>query len=294
MLAFTFPYIGLNDLAIETLERGLALTETADPENIRDELEEMYREAIEKKEKDTKTWIGEIHPAVLSQFRAALHLSVPPDDGEDLPEPYLPPLDRLLTAGTEPDNTLYAEIMAQGQVLAADLIWMAFDETLWDTAVPTHAIALLRQLQTQMPELAQLTVWLDQAEGNWPVDLLTEKIGKVGGYTTPELEAFAAGTDYHLYIRSAATDALAERAQKLPDQRERINSIFRALLTRPQAYESTEETFIGFLIGDIVDMGARELYDEVKQAYDEDRVDPTIIDFPYIPEKWGLEPLPQP
>ncbi len=294
MLAFTLPYIGLNDLAIETLERGLALTETADLENIRDELEEMYQEAIERKEKDTKTWIGEIHPAVLNQFRTALQLPVPPGDGKDLPEPYLPPLDRLLTAGPEPDVSLYAEIMAQGQVLAPDLIRMAFDETLWDTAVPSHAISLLRQLQTQMPELAQLALWLERAEGNWPVDLLTKRIGKVGGYTTLELEAIAADTDYHLYIRSAATDALAERAQKLPDQRERITSLFRALLTRPQAHEAAEETFIGFLIGDIVDMGARELYDEVKRAYDEDRVDLTILDFPYIHEKWGLEPLPQP
>lgn len=292
-LGITLPRVGLNGLALEALDRALALTAQEDPENIRDQLEDLHQSTLDKAD-DSESHVGEIDPAILASFRAALQLPVPEQKEEDAPEPYLPPVDRLIELGSEPNESRYAEILVQGKALAPDLIRMAFDESLWETAVPVHAVALLRRLQADMPELTSLTPWLERADGDWPAELLTERMGKVGGYTTPELEAFAADTSYYLYVRSTAAEALIERVKKFPDQRERVIHLFRTLLTRPEAYEAAEETFIGFLIGDIADMGARELYDEIKQAYDEDRVDPTIIGLPHVHKDWGLAPLPHP
>jgi hypothetical protein len=62
----------------------------------------------------------------------------------------------------------------------------------------------------------------------------------------------------------------------------------RALLTRPEAYEAAEETFIGFLIAGIEDLGAKELYPEIEAAFAEDRVDPTIIDLQDVQESFGM------
>lgn len=295
ILGMALPDVGLDDLAVEVLDRALALTAQEDPENIREQLEELHQEALDNvNDNDFESYLDEIDPDVLSEFRAALQLPVPEDQDEDAPEPYLPPLDRLLDLGSEQDKSLYDEILAQDKVLAPDLIRMAFDENLWDTAVPTHAVALLRELRTRTPELDSLAPWLERADGNWPAELLTKWMGKIGGHTTPELETIAADTGCHLYVRTFATNALVERAEKCPDQRDRIIGLFRVLLTRPEAFEAAEETFIGFLVSDITDLEAKELYDEIKRAYDEDRVDSTIIDLPYVHQKWDLKPLPQP
>jgi len=179
--------------------------------------------------------------------------------------------------------------MSQGKILAPDLIRLAFDENLRATPAPGHAVALLRRLSAEQPvELAELTLWLERAQGDWQRELLTEWAGKIGGYYTDELEAFAADTTYNRSFRSFAISALVERAQKCPEQRERIIQGMRALLTRPEAYEAAEETFIGFLIAGIEDLGAKEMYPEIEAAFVEDRVDPTIIDLHGIQESWGM------
>ncbi len=292
-LGMVLPDIGLSDLAVEVLERALALTDQEDPENLRGQLKDFHQDALDKVD-DSVSRLDEIDTAVLTSFRAALQLPIPEDEDAKAPEPYLPPLDQLMELGAEQDETLYAEILAQGSVLAPDLIRMAFDEALWGTAVSTHAVTLLRELHTHMPELDGLAHWLKQADGDWPINLLTKQMGKIGGYTTPELEAIAADTNYHHYIRTSATAALVAHSEKLPNQREHIIHFFRTLLTRPEAHKAEEELFIAFLVSDISDMGAQELYDEVKQVYDEDRIDPTVIDFPHIHKQWGLAPLPLP
>ncbi|MCP4425009.1 MAG: DUF1186 domain-containing protein [Chloroflexi bacterium] len=294
ILGLTLPRVGLDDLTVEALDRALLLKSHDNFEDLREQLEEIRQKSLEDANKFASR-LDEIDPDVLAAFRAALQLPIPTKRDEDAPEPYLAPLDQLIELGAEQDEALDAEILAQGKVLAPDLIRMAFDEALWDmeTAVSAHAIALLRQLRPRMPELHNLAFWLERANGDWR-SLLTKRMGKIGSYTTSELEAIAADVNNHLYVRSSATNALVERSEKRPDHRERIIRFFRTLLTHPQAYEATEETFIGFLVCDIADMRAQELYDEVKQVFDEDRIDRMIIDFPQIHEKWGLSPLPQP
>jgi tetratricopeptide (TPR) repeat protein len=63
-------------------------------------------------------------------------------------------------------------------------------------------------------------------------------------------------------------------------------SFFRTLLTRPEAYEAREEHFMACLISEIVDLDALELYPEIKQVFDEDRLEPGVLDLDFIHEKW--------
>ncbi len=285
------PDVGLSDLAVEVLSRALERVAEDDPEELQEQLEDFWEKAVEQTASE-ESRLAEVTPAVLEGLRAAMQLSSGPPEGMNA---YLPPVDGLFFLDEDGDETLYGQIMAQGKVLAPDLIRLAFDEALRETPAPGHAVALLRRLKAEMAiELAELAPWLERAHGDWQRELLTQRAGKIGGYTTDELVAIAADTDYHLFSRTEVVAALRERAQKCPEQRERIVQEMRTLLTRPEAYEADEEAFIGFLIIDIEDMGAKELYPEIETAFAEDRVDPTITGLQSVQETFDLPVTPWP
>jgi hypothetical protein len=142
-------------------------------------------------------------------------------------------------------------------------------------------------------EFTELRIWLERAEGNWQDELLSRLMGKVGGYTSDELERFAADRRYDESIRSMALTALTERAQKVPELRPRVVSFFAEMLQRPEAAEASEEEFNGALIMEILDLDARELYPQVKAAFDEDRVPPMLVGLAEVHEEWDLEPIQQ-
>jgi tetratricopeptide (TPR) repeat protein len=290
-LGIFLPDAGLSDLAVEMLDRALERIAEEDPEKIQEQLETLQVEARERAAGE-KNRLAEVKPDVLERLRAAMQLSSGPPEGMNA---YLPPVDGLFFLDEDGDETLYGQIMAQGKVLAPDLIRLAFDEALRETPALGHAVALLRRLKAEMAiELAELAPWLARAHGDWQRELLTQRAGKIGGYTTDELVAIAADTDYHLLSRTEMVAALRERAQKCPEQRERIVQEMRTLLTRPEAYEADEEAFIGFLIIDIEDMGAKELYPEIETAFAEDRVDPTITGLQSVQETFDLPVTPWP
>lgn len=286
ILGLSLPQVGLNDLAVEVLDQALKRVAKKDPEKLKAQFEGVHREAVEKATGEPSR-LSAIAPTLLADLRATL--KNPADQPAGL-NAYLPPIDRLIAAQPDIPEALRVEIIAQGKVLAADLIRLAYDETLRDTPAPRHAVTLLRQLQVNKTvELDELKSWLDRADGNWPVELLTKRMGKIGGYTTTELETIAVDIDYHLFVRTRAIESLVERAQKCPGQRERIVNFMRMLLTRPEAFNlAAEEKFIGFLVSDIMDLDARELYPDIEAAFQEDRVDTSIVDLAWVQQKWGL------
>lgn len=294
-LGFSLPEAGLPGLATEVLDYALALVARKDPERLKEQLADLRRRAAETSA-STPDRTGDLSPAVLAEFRAAVLPPQPARPARSKREqttPYLPPIAQLLTAGPSGNAALEAEILTRGKVLAPELIRLAFDPEFPVDGAPARAVALLRALRdARAAELGELSAWLDRASGDWRNELLTRRCGKVGGYTTPELEAIAADTQCSVYVRASATEALVERAERLPAQRERIVAFMRTLLTRPEADTAGEETFIGFLIGNVLDLDARELYPEIQRAFVEDRVDTSIIDALSVHHHWGLLPLP--
>jgi len=68
----------------------------------------------------------------------------------------------------------------------------------------------------------------------------------------------------------------------------------RNLLTRPEAHESAEEeTVVAFAISELLNLSAKELYPEIKAAYDEDRVDTNVVGFDSVVQKWGMGEMPE-
>ncbi len=295
VLALILPGVGLSHLALEVLDRALDLVAQEDPERLKGQLTSLRHRVAEALDA-TPSRTDDLTPAVLDEFRAAL-LSSQPDSSSrsasrDSAVPYLPPVAQLITADSSDVPALTTEILAQGKVLAPELVQMAFDPDLPVNSAPARAIEILRSLRDAHPaDFGELSTWLDQAEGDWRAALLTRRCGKVGGYTTSELEAIASNVEHAFYVRSSATASLVERAERMPSQRKRIVAFMRTLLTRPEAYAADEETFLGFLISDLLDLDARELYTDIEQAFVEDRVDTSIVDLSYVHDYWDLEPV---
>lgn len=295
-LGLTLDDCGLGGLAVEALERGLTLRNHPDFEELEDQLHNLRQGLLDKMESgEISSDLEQVEPGVLADFQAALTIPVETQRSADEPEPHLPPVSRLVDADPDGEQDLYTEILAQGKILAPELIRLALDPDLQDTQAPTHAVALLRDLRSEMEsEFTHLSGWLERADGDWYAKLLTRHMGKVGGFTTSELEDYAANRDAVEGIRLSALEALAEQAEKLPDLRQRVIDFMRHLLTRPEAQEANEEALIGILIGVALDLDARELYPEIKAAFDEDRVDPTVLSLVEVHEEWDLPTIPEP
>ena len=297
-LGFVLPLAGLPGLAMEVLDRALALTAKNDPDHLKKQLTEQHRK-IEKGLTSESDHSGEISAEILSDFRAVLLQPVTSNKRKSTrPEeaaPYLPPITRLLTVGPAGDASLETEILTQGKVLIPELIRLAFDEELPDSGAPAHAVKLLRQMRdAQAAELGELSAWLDRANGDWRNELLTRRFAKIGGYTTSELEAIVADLQANTTTRTSASEALAERVKRLPALRTRFIAFIRKMLTRPEADTAGEETIMGFLISDALHHEARELYPEIARAFVEDRVDTKVISPLSVQRRWGLLPAPEP
>lgn len=293
-LGLILPRVGLPRLAKEILDHALALTSQNDPEKLKVQLTKL-RQKIE----DTPDRSAEISPDVLADFRAGLLR--PPPSKKKIPSkyiksaPYQPPLTRMLKPDFSGDATLEAEILKQGKVLIPELIRMAFDEELDTGGAPTYAIKLLRQLRDAQPaELIGLSPWLDQASGDWRNEFLTRSFAKIGGYTTSELEIIVADGQADTTTRTLALETLSDRVKRLRTLRRRFTDFIRRLLTRPEADTAGEETVVGFLISDALNLNLRKLYPEITRAFLEDRVDTKVVTPLEVQHHWGLLPMPWP
>jgi tetratricopeptide (TPR) repeat protein len=297
-LGFGLPRAGLPRLALEVLDYALKLVAKNDPEHLKKQLADQRRK-VEETLSSAPDRTGDISPDVLAGFRAALLQPVLPrrkrSTRHGYTASYLSPIARLLDSGPAGDATIEAEILTQGKVLIPELIRLAFDEEMPADGAPAHAVRLLRQLRgAQAAELGELSAWLDRANGDWRNELLTRRCAKIGGYTTSELEAIVADTQSDTFTRTSALEAVAERVERLPALRERVVTFMRTMLTRPEADTAGEEMIVGFLIGDALDLDARELYPEIERAFVEDRVDTSIISPLDVQHHWGQLPAPEP
>ncbi len=286
-IASLFPKVNLQDLAIHAIRRALELAKKDETSYLLEQVQEAHERLLA----EDPPALPDIDSHILAAFHEALTFD-PLPEGTTQPEYYPPLITDLLNQGETLDTTLRDTIIRQWKVLVPGLLQVAFAEDYAGTAVNRHAVSLLQQIHDTEPALASLSRWLEQAKDeNWH-QLLCANIGKIGGYTTAELKTFITDTSRNVYIRNAAIESFLERLSTIPEQRPDIINYFRALLTRKEAYKASEELFTSLLISNLTDYHIKELYPEIKQAFTEDRIDPTVLDLPFIHEEWGMEPLP--
>lgn len=292
LAAYALAEVDLSGLALELLARAFAVAAIVQDEEYNSQWEDLRSETEAEVEADKEEGLlSEVTADVLSGFRAALTLPVAADFDKEASLPLVSPIDKLATADSL-TPALTDDILAQHQLLTPDLIRLAYGDPA--TPGPTQAIALLRRLRDEQTAVfAELSSWLDRADEGWQ-QTLTQSIGKIGGFTIEELQTIAADTSYYQFTRTSATEALRERLEQSPELHEQIVTFFRHLLNRPEAQDlATEEEFIAFLIADALGADLRELYPDIKRAFLEDRVDPSIVSLRSVEEEWAL-PFSQP
>jgi tetratricopeptide (TPR) repeat protein len=278
-LGLILSQVKLNSLAVEVIRRGLEILAKDDSERLRPQLQRMVKEAqaeLAKGVDETQS----ISAGVLQTLRTAMALPVEGEADEDEEIEHLAPVEDLLDLDEQEDEDRYQEILKHGKVLIPDLIYLGLD---WDlingSAGPLHAARLLSRLRAgQAPELDGLASWLDHLPAAGERLWLGRSLGKIGGHTIEELDAFARNSDLDVRMRDSAVEEMVERAQQDESLRAGVVERVRSLLNREGADQAQEEVFTGFLIGSALDLKAIELLPDMERAFAEDRVDRKIID----------------
>ena len=296
VLGLTLPSIGLNRLAVETLDRGLKLIKEKDPEKLRKQFQELRQEAqanLASGQDET----GQVASETLQAFRAVLTILREQRQDENKPLAHLSPLDQLIYLDSQGDRLLDQEILQKGRVFIPELIHLGMDEELVERSLgPWHAARLLNELRSGVaPELEALANWLDRTGAeDWQPWMGAKKFGKIGGYTYKELEAFARSPQNGEIVRDSVIRELVERANRWPLLRSQLIPLLRDLLGRESADQASEESFTANLISSAIDLEAKELLPDIQRAFAEDRVDQRIIDEADVYEELGLPAPPRP
>jgi hypothetical protein len=116
------------------------------------------------------------------------------------------------------------------------------------------------------------TLWGDMITENLPTLLY-----RTCGGDLAQIKALAANHRADDYCRSSALGALAYAVADGAADRAEIVAFFAALLDKRAA--SGDSAFLDLLVGTVVDLCPAEILDDIKRAYDEDRIDTTFIDY---------------
>jgi len=192
-------------------------------------------------------------------------------------------LEQLLEAGQRPDPALLRAIQEHGQAAVSPLIEIVTDPNLLRTDsdapevwAPMHAMRLLGRLRATAA-IAPLITLVEEEEADWIREELPDVMAQIGPTAVEPLKAFAADRQQDLYARSAACNGLSKIAQAHPETRQQAIAFLRILLSAYPDETPDDETMRGFVIGDLLDLGAREAYPDIEAAYGGDRVDEMIV-----------------
>jgi hypothetical protein len=177
-----------------------------------------------------------------------------------------------------------------------DLIEMATDEKLnkgdpkslavW---APVHAWRTLAQLKAEdaVEPLTKLLQMFDSDDDDFVGEELPKVFGMIGKKAIPALEKYVFDGSNGLFDRIAAVHGLERIAANDPECREECVSIFNKKL---QGFNSDDPTLNGFLVLYLMELKAIESIDLIRQAYEAEAVDLSILgDFEDVEIGFGLK-----
>jgi hypothetical protein len=197
---------------------------------------------------------------------------------------YPPPIDKLLTLGDPRDETNWPDYLALGISAehVPDLIRMTLDEELrWadseskEVWANLHAWRALGQLRAQaaIEPLLQLLPRIDEDEDDW-VDMELPKVyGMIGPAALPALVKFLANKSNGLYAHTAAASSIKEIAKWFPVSRA---DCVAAIARQMERFAENDPALNGFLLADLLDLGAVEAAPVIQRAFAAKRIDESI------------------
>lgn len=210
-------------------------------------------------------------------------------------------LEQLLEAGEHPDKDLLQEIQDQGEAAVPELVELATaPEFIWadsdssEVWAPTHAMSLLGRMRATAAIAPLIALLEEEEEADWIREELPDVLAQIGPAAIELLKTFAADRDHNLFGRSAACNGLTKIAGAHPETRQKVIDFLRTFLPAYPDERSEDETFRGFVIGDLLDLEAREAYPDIEAAFLEGRVDEMIVGLDSVQQelrvRGGAEP----
>ncbi len=204
----------------------------------------------------------------------------------------------LRQTGQEPDAALLQRVKAFGTAAIAPLIRMATDEGLHfadgespEVWAPLHAIRLLGELEAAeaVGPLLPLFSW---TEDDWLPLALPEAFGRIGKPALMPLRILLADHAQDSIARSLAGSGLKEIAARHPDLRTVVLDALTAQLDAAEPATPDEEVVNGFIVGELLDLDAREALPAIERAFEGHRVDVSIAgDWNDVRRHFGLVPV---
>jgi tetratricopeptide (TPR) repeat protein len=211
-------------------------------------------------------------------------------------EKYPAPMRALFTLGKPKPDYSYSELAENLREYVPQLIQLALDGDInklkeTDPAVwsPLHALAILGELRPveAVEPLLEMMDWDD----DWMETQLPEVYGAIGASALPALKAFAVDSSNDQWARGRALASLSAVAQEHEGTRDEVVRFFINFLDRPGAGSSVEEeSLTASLICDLGDLQAIESYEAIRRAFDENRVDVTIVQLDDVERDFGMRP----
>jgi hypothetical protein len=219
------------------------------------------------------------------------------------PEPAVPGvghlnelLIELRQAGEVPDRALLDRIKAHGEATVPALIEMALDETLHHAPsdspaiwAPLHAIQLLGEIGAPraIEPLLSLVDWIDD---DYLGQILPAAFGGIGAPAVAPLRALLFDRGRNVWARGRAADSLSKIGQGHPEVRSEVLSALVTCLGRDKAQGPDDRILNALAVCELLALKAVEAAPAIRQAFREDRVDTSIVDFDYALDELGLSP----
>ena len=220
----------------------------------------------------------------------------------ELPEPY----SRLLSLDVEEPDETFEAIAGELRAVDADaaaqrLVAMALDETFYNyyqhyadydeylkvetrMMAPTQAVRALTHMGEAGRAGIEPLLPLLNAEDDYLREELPMFYGAMGEAAIEPLARVLQDSEGDFYLSGGAGEGLTEVAERHPELRDRVVGILAETL----ANEREDPEINGFLVSNLIDLKAVEVYPIIEQAYEEDRVEEAIVGLREVQEYFGL------
>ncbi len=206
--------------------------------------------------------------------------------------------EELIQAGQQADPALIDRVKALGSAMAPELIAMAVDESLHHAEqdnpavwAPIHAIQILGDMESAeaVKPLISLLAWDDYELA----EFVEEALGKIGQPALQPLRTLLFDRSQEV-AHIQATGALEEIAKSHPELGTEVVEVLTARLASAETRTPEDESLNGFIISSLLEIKAREALPAISQAFDEDRVDTSVVDFGSVQQEFDLPGAPPP
>lgn len=204
---------------------------------------------------------------------------------------YKSPVSLLLALGDlrgQEDHDYLALGLGSGDV--PDLIRLASDDALWwadgespEVWAPIHAwraLGALRAEEAITPLVALLSKSDPDDFNDWLGEDLPDIFARIGPKSIPPLAAYLRAPGHGLWARVTAASSLGNVAKAAPETRDLVATILHDVLNdtvgRPRPPTEDEATLNGFVISELITLGATESAPTIERAFAGARVDETI------------------